>query len=99
VGFYRSKYGFLRFCHLRSVTETPTWGFMEKLLSTRYPPYTPERLKQMQKLVGDPKPPFTKEVGSADRPQGVRGWVYTAGIAIVSGLAGILYRQKQSVKV
>jgi hypothetical protein len=72
---------------------------MEKMLSTRYPPYTPERLKQMQKLVGDPKPPFTKEVGSADRPQGVRGWVYTAGIAIVGGLAGILYRQKQSVKV
>src|SRR5436190_21713119 len=98
VGFYRSKYGFLHFCHLRSVTETPTWGLLEKILSTRYPPYTPEKMKKMQSLVGDPKVPFTREPGSADRPRGVYGWVYGAGLAIIGGLAGVLYREKQNAK-
>jgi hypothetical protein len=65
-------------------------------MSTRYPPYTPEKLKKMAKLVGDPKPPFTRKEGSADRPQGVSGWIYGAGLAIIGGLAGMLYRQKQS---
>lgn len=98
MGYYRSKYGFLRFCHLRSVTETPTWGFLENLLATRYPPYTPEKMKKMQSIVGDPKPPFSREEGSASRPQGVSGWVYAAGLAVVGGLAGVLYRQKQTAK-
>lgn len=53
----------------------------------------------MQKLVGDPNPPFTREEGSADRPQGATGWVYAAGLATIGGLAGILYRQKQSVRL
>jgi len=53
----------------------------------------------MAKLVGDPKPPFTREEGSANRPHGVSGWVYGAGIAIIGGLAGMLYRQKQSSRI
>jgi hypothetical protein len=84
---------------LRSVTETPTWGFVEKLLAARYPPYTPEKLNAMKKLVGDAKPPFTREEGSANRPKGVPGWVYTGGIAVVGILAGLLYRQKHGPKV
>jgi beta-apo-4'-carotenal oxygenase len=89
----------MHFCHLRSVTETPTWGFIENLMATRYPPYTPEKLKKMQKLAGEAKPPFTHAEGSADRPQGVTGWVYAAGLAVIGGLAGILYKQKQSVRL
>ena len=53
----------------------------------------------MQKLAGESKPPFTHAEGSADRPQGVTGWVYAAGLAVIGGLAGILYKQKQSVKL
>lgn len=56
-------------------------------------------MKKMQSIVGDPKPPFSREEGSADRPQGVTGWVYAAGIAVIGGLAGVLYRQKQNVNV
>jgi hypothetical protein len=72
---------------------------MEKILQGRYPPYTDEKMKKMQKLTGKPSPPFTHEPGSADRGQGVSGWVYAAGVALLGGLAGALYRQKQSVKV
>lgn len=68
-------------------------------MSTRYPPYTPEKMKKMQKLAGEAKPPFTRVEGSADRPQGAAGWVYAAGLAIIGGLAGILYKQRQNVKL
>jgi len=50
---------------------------MENLLSSRYPPYTPEKLKKMKSLAGGGGPPFTRAEGSADR-QGVTGWIYSA---------------------
>jgi len=53
----------------------------------------------MQKLVGDPNPPFTHAEGSADRPKGVGGWVYAVGFAVATGIAGIIYKQKQHVKL
>ena len=68
-------------------------------MSTRYPPYTPEKMKKMQKLAGEGKPPFTRAEGSADRAQGVTGWVYAAGLAVIGGLAGILYKQRHNVKL
>jgi hypothetical protein len=74
---------------------------MEKLLAGRYPPYTDEKMKKMQKLTGKPNPPFTHEPGSADR-NGISGWVYAAGVAgvaIVGGIVGVLYKQKPSGKV
>jgi aldehyde dehydrogenase (NAD+) len=95
TGYYRGKYGFLRFCHLRSITETPTWGFIEKMMTGRYPPYTEEKAKKMEKLTGKPNPPFTRVEGSADRPQGLSGWIYAGGVAVVAGLAGAWYRSNQ----
>ena len=74
---------------------------MEKLLAGRYPPYTDEKMKKMEKLTGKPNPPFSREPGSADR-NGISGWVYAAGaagVAILGGIAGAMYRQKQSGKV
>jgi hypothetical protein len=55
-------------------------------------------MKKMQSIVGDPKPPFSREEGSADRPQGVSGWVYAAGLAVIGGLTGAWYRQNRSVR-
>ena len=81
------------------MTETPTWDFIENLLATRYPPYTLEKMKKMQKLTGNVKPPFTRAEGSADRAEGVSGWIYATGITLIGGLAGILYKQNQSTKL
>jgi len=64
---------------------------MEKLLSSRYPPYTPERLKKMQQLVGDPTPPFTKREGSAERVGSLGGWVYAAGAAVLGVAGGLMF--------
>jgi len=52
----------------------------------------------MEKLTGKPNPPFTHEPGSADR-RGVSGWVYAAGVAVLGGIAGALYKQKQSGRI
>jgi hypothetical protein len=71
---------------------------MEKILQGRYPPYTDEKMKRMEKLTGKPNPPFTHEPGSADR-RGVSGWVYAAGVAVLGGIAGALYKQKQSGRI
>jgi len=49
---------------------------MESLLSSRYPPYTPEKLKKLKSLAGGGGPPFTRAEGSAHR-QGVTGWIYS----------------------
>ncbi|KAK5116998.1 hypothetical protein LTR62_006719 [Meristemomyces frigidus] len=50
TGAYRGKSSFDCFTHRRSITTTPGW--MESLLSVRYPPYTDKKLKQM-KGMGD----------------------------------------------
>jgi hypothetical protein len=96
VGFYRSKYGFHQFSHLRSVTETPTWGFLEKMLAARYPPYTPDKMKKMSNLVGHSSLPFTRDEGSADH-HGIPGWVYAVGVGIVGSIAGLFYSHRQKL--
>jgi hypothetical protein len=72
---------------------------MEKILQGRYPPFSLEKMKKMEKLTGKPSPPFTHATGSADRSQGVNGWVYAIALAVITGLAGTLYRQKNHAKV
>ena len=64
----------------------------------RYPPYSDEKMIKMQRITGKPSPPFTHAPGSADRGQGISGWVYAAGVAGVALLAGAFYRQKPSVQ-
>jgi len=67
-------------------------------MTGRYPPYTPEKMKKMEKLTGKPNPPFNRNEGSADRPQGIGGWIYAAGVAVIAGLAGSWYRSSQRTR-
>jgi len=97
AGFYRGHHGFLRFSQLRSSTETPTWGFLESLLGSRYPPYTAEKMAKMKRLTGMPKPPFTKKEGSASS-HSAGGWFYTTSIAVIGGIVGIVYRQRRNAQ-
>ncbi|KAE9394091.1 NAD-aldehyde dehydrogenase [Gymnopus androsaceus JB14] len=62
-GYHTGKYGFDMFTHLRSSLDTPGW--MDRLLSFRYPPYNAAKLKAMGRLIrvslparptGPPKP-------------------------------------------
>jgi len=53
-GYHTGKYGFDMFTHLRSSMDSPGW--VDMLLSWRYPPYTPAKLKAMDRLVSTSLP-------------------------------------------
>ena len=57
-GSYRGRASFECFSHRRSVVATPAW--MESLLSMRYPPYTPGKLR-MSKAMNERTPAFDRE--------------------------------------
>lgn len=57
-GAYRGRASFECFSHRRSITTTPGW--VERLLSVRYPPYTDEKLKKFRNM-SEKKPDFDRE--------------------------------------
>jgi hypothetical protein len=65
------------------------------MLSARYPPYSPEKLKEMSKLAGSSKVPFTRKEGSADHSRGISLWIYAVGVGVVGSIAGLLYGRRQ----
>ncbi|PIO77854.1 hypothetical protein TELCIR_00034 [Teladorsagia circumcincta] len=50
MGRYRGKFGFDTFTHEKAVLKRGFFG--ESLLSSRYPPVSDAKLKQMNRLVG-----------------------------------------------
>ena len=71
-GAYRGKASFDCFSHRRSVTTTPGW--MEGLLSVRYPPYE-GKLKRFQRM-SNKKPNFDREGRVRG---GLLGWLWRLG--------------------
>lgn len=57
-GAYRGRASFECFSHRRSITTTPGW--IEGLLSVRYPPYTDAKLKKFRGM-SEGKPDFDRE--------------------------------------
>lgn len=51
TGCYRAKATFDTFTHRRTVAKSPGW--MEFLLSFRYPPYTPAKIQRFRLMLGD----------------------------------------------
>jgi len=72
-GAYRGKASFDVFTHRRSITTTPGW--IEGMLSIRYPPYTDAKLKQLKKMQ-DAKPDFDRQGNSTG---GMVWWVLGLG--------------------
>ncbi|TKA30767.1 hypothetical protein B0A50_02487 [Salinomyces thailandicus] len=66
-GSYRGKASFDTFSHRRSITTTPGW--IEGMLSVRYPPYTKEKLKKFRNM-SELKPDFDRQ----GRPTGGLIW-------------------------
>ena len=75
-GSYRGKASFDTFTHRRSVTTTPGW--MEKLLSVRYPPYAGKLAKFRQ--TSELKPDFDR---NGNEIKGVKYW-----LGLLVGLGG-----------
>ncbi|KAM0712076.1 hypothetical protein Q7P37_011170 [Cladosporium fusiforme] len=74
-GAYRGRASFECFSHRRSVTTTPGW--VERLLSVRYPPYTAEKLKKFRNM-SEKKPDFDRE-GRSLRAGGFVWWFLGLG--------------------
>ncbi|KAK4552577.1 Hexadecenal dehydrogenase [Recurvomyces mirabilis] len=100
-GAYRGKASFDTFTHCRSVTTTPGW--MEGMLSVRYPPYTDKKLKQM-KGMQDLVPDFDREGNAKNGGMvwwvlglGSKGWS-GAGLrwAVLMGVVAVLVRDRMS---
>ncbi|EMD70199.1 hypothetical protein COCSADRAFT_32828 [Bipolaris sorokiniana ND90Pr] len=94
TGAYRGKASFDTFTHRRSVTTTPAW--IEGLMAVRYPPYTPQKQKQMKDM-NDIKPNFDRE----GNPLGWGTWFLSLlGVksmaAVVAAVALKLYMQRRS---
>jgi len=85
-GSYRGRASFECFTHRRSVTLTPGW--MESMLSVRYPPYA-GKLAQFQRM-NNSKPNFDRE----GNPTGMFGWFLGGRAArlvlMVAGMATFL---------
>ncbi|KAN0138292.1 Aldehyde/histidinol dehydrogenase [Lactarius tabidus] len=62
-GSISGKYTFNEFTHLRATVENP--GFMERILSFRYPPYTEKKLKAFNKFMFPSLPSRTAAGGHA----------------------------------
>ncbi|KAI1850655.1 hypothetical protein JX265_004365 [Neoarthrinium moseri] len=77
TGAYRGKASFDTFSHRRTVTETPGW--MDKLLSVRYMPFSQSELKQYQ-WMNSQKPDFDRD---GKKITGPGYWVW-----LVFGLGG-----------
>ncbi|KAF1809234.1 aldehyde dehydrogenase [Eremomyces bilateralis CBS 781.70] len=77
-GSYRGRASFEAFTHRRSITTTPGW--LESLLSIRYPPYHGKlaQFKRMQDL----SPNFDR---GGNRKVGIVGWLLRLGAGDASG--------------
>lgn len=83
-GAYRGKSSFDVFTHRRSVTTTPGW--MEGLISVRYPPYD-GKLKKFRAM-SEQKPNFDRE---GNEVKGVKYWVgMLAGLGSESMKAALM---------
>ena len=74
-GAYRGRASFDCFSHRRSITSTPTGGWMEKLMGVRYPPYE-GKLAQFRRMT-EVKPDFDRE-GNVKRA-GLIGYILSLG--------------------
>ena len=74
-GAYRGKASFDCFTHRRSVTRTPGW--MESLISVRYPPYTDAKLAKLRQM-NNSKPNFDRD---GKVKYGLLSYILPAGIA------------------
>nr|OQO20062.1 hypothetical protein B0A51_13993 [Rachicladosporium sp. CCFEE 5018] len=97
TGSYRGRASFECFSHRRAVTTTPGW--MEGLLSVRYPPYTDAKFKRF-KGMSETKPGFDRNGkttggwvwwvlglgGKTTKGAGLRYAVLIALVAVVRGL-------------
>ncbi|KAF9077136.1 NAD-aldehyde dehydrogenase [Rhodocollybia butyracea] len=93
-GYHSGKYGFDMFTHLRSSMDSPGW--LDMLLSFRYPPYTPAKLKAMGRFTGSSLPP--RPTGPPSDPQvsntGKLFWTKWFSFLLALGLAGgVMKRQ------
>ncbi|KAH0602779.1 uncharacterized protein H6S33_008429 [Morchella sextelata] len=65
-GKYRGRDTFESFVHKRPVLSQPMW--IEKQLRLRYSPYTPESLKMIKSMLGDPKSPYGRDWDGKSAP-------------------------------
>jgi len=84
-GYHTGKYGFLMFTHLRATIDSPGW--IDKLLSFRFPPYTDKSLQTLQarmttKLPARPSGPPNATGGSGG---GMSKWFFLAFAVAVAG--------------
>ncbi|KAJ3965707.1 Aldehyde/histidinol dehydrogenase [Lentinula raphanica] len=91
-GYHTGKYGFDMFTHLRSSLDSPGW--VDMLLSFRYPPYTAAKIKAMGRLMNPRFPARPKGPPEAHASRASWSKWFTFVLALV--LAGGLMRRQSS---
>ncbi|KAJ7481185.1 NAD-aldehyde dehydrogenase [Mycena galericulata] len=64
-GYHTGKYGFQTFTHYRATLDSPGW--IDKVLSFRFPPYTTESLQALHSRIPSPKLPARPKGPPASR--------------------------------
>ncbi|KAH7887098.1 Aldehyde/histidinol dehydrogenase [Phlebopus sp. FC_14] len=91
-GYHTRKYSFDTFTHLRSSLDSPSW--IDKILGSRFPPYTPKKEAWLKSMLGIklpprvlPKPASTPANGTAKHVVVSKGsGSGTAWVALIVGL-------------
>ncbi|KIK59512.1 hypothetical protein GYMLUDRAFT_44485 [Collybiopsis luxurians FD-317 M1] len=89
-GYHSGKYGFDMFTHLRSSIDSPSW--VDMLLSFRYPPYTPAKLKSMARFMNAGLPPRPSGPPKANVSRG--SWSSWLTFLLALTLAGSLMKRQ-----
>ena len=84
IGSYHGRYGILAFSHQRTVVALPTW--LDRLMGHRYPPYTDEKLKRVEKVKADFKRGETQRDQKIKSVRG-RGWWKVGFVVAVDAVA------------
>ncbi|KAL0959772.1 hypothetical protein HGRIS_011462 [Hohenbuehelia grisea] len=94
-GYHTGKYTFDMFTHLRASIDTPNW--VDKILSLRYPPYTPAKLNRVRKAFFPSLParPTGPPLGGASNKRWGR-WFF---IAVALTLAGVLTKRPKGLSL
>lgn len=85
VGSYHGRYGILAFSHQRTIVGLPTW--LDKVMEYRYPPYTEEKLKKVEKVKANFRRGETQSDQKIKSAGGGKGWWKVGFVVVVAAIA------------